>query len=168
MMRDKSCIIADGHHRYETALAYQAWLRPQFPQASPRASFNYVLMYLSNLLDDNLVILPAHRLVDTLRLTRFEESELLTRLPEYFDLQPFTAAIGEPSSDGPKFTAALAEAEQTGAVLGLAAPGSRLWLLRLKPGIMNGPLAAQVPPALAKLDVMALNYLIFEKIMVLS
>ncbi|MBW1917656.1 MAG: DUF1015 domain-containing protein [Deltaproteobacteria bacterium] len=168
LMADLTLYIADGHHRYETALAYQAWLRPQFPQASPRASFNYVLMYLSNLLDDNLVILPAHRLVDTLRLTRFEESELLARLPEYFDLQPFTAAIGEPSSDGPKFTAALAEAEQTGAVLGLAAPGSRLWLLRLKPGIMNGPLAAQVPPALAKLDVMALNYLIFEKIMGLS
>ncbi|MFP3868118.1 MAG: DUF1015 domain-containing protein [Desulfobacteraceae bacterium] len=167
LMADLSLYIADGHHRYETSLAYQAWLRRQYPTAPPRASFNYVLMYLSNLLDDNLVILPAHRLVVTQRLTRFEEAELLARLPEYFDLQPLDA-VGEPSRNGYKLAAALAQAGQNGTALGLAAPGSRLWLLRLKPGIMNGPLAGQLPPALAQLDVMALNYLVFERIMGLS
>ncbi len=67
--------IADGHHRYETSLAYQTWLQERYPQASPRASFNYVLMYLSNMLDPDLVIRPAHRLLDIRRLQHFEEAD---------------------------------------------------------------------------------------------
>ena len=167
-MAELSIYIADGHHRYETALAYQDWLRRQFPTASPRAPFNYVLMYLSNLLDDNLIILPAHRLLVTHRLAQFDESQLLAQLPEYFDLQKFTPSVGDFAANGTQLAAALAQAGETGTTLGLAAPGSRIWLLKLKPGVMNGRLAADIPPALAQLDVMALNYLIFEKIMGLS
>ncbi len=86
-LRDKTIFIADGHHRYETALAYQAYLREQYPQASPRASFNYVLMYLSNMLDPRLLIRPAHRLLNLSKLPPLELAALLATL-EQFLLSP--------------------------------------------------------------------------------
>lgn len=160
--------IADGHHRYETALVYQAWLRQHYPTASAQATFNYTLMYLSNLMDPNLVILPAHRVLVTRRLPGFNESQLLARLPEFFDLQPLRPATESLAERGHQLATALATAGQTGTALGLVAPGNRVWLLKRKPGIMTGPLAAHIHPTLAQLDVVALNYLIFEQIMGVS
>jgi uncharacterized protein (DUF1015 family) len=55
-LRDRPLYIADGHHRYETALAYQAE-RPDDPAAA------YVLMAVSAADDPGLLILPIHRLV---------------------------------------------------------------------------------------------------------
>ncbi len=84
--------IADGHHRYETSLAYQAWMQERYPEAPPRAGFNYVLMYLSNMLDPDLVIRPAHRLLNIRRLQNFSEETLLAKLPEFFEMEPFALA----------------------------------------------------------------------------
>jgi uncharacterized protein (DUF1015 family) len=54
--------IADGHHRYETALAYQRE-RAQHQSVTGAEAFNYVMMELVDLSDPGLVILPLHRLV---------------------------------------------------------------------------------------------------------
>ena len=75
--------IADGHHRYETSLAYQAWMQERYPEAAPRAGFNYVLIYLSNMLDPDLVIRPAHRLLTSPSATEFfgrDSSGQVTRI----------------------------------------------------------------------------------------
>ena len=61
-------LIADGHHRYETAVAYEgeidkARAAAGKPLASDRASHRYVLAYLSNMEDPGLCVLPTHRLV---------------------------------------------------------------------------------------------------------
>ncbi len=55
--------IADGHHRYETALAYQAQERRQHPRASADAPFNFVMVLLVDAADPGLRILPTHRVV---------------------------------------------------------------------------------------------------------
>lgn len=57
-----SLIIADGHHRYETALRYRREVAAQEP-GSEDAPFHYVLAYLTNAQEDGLVILPTHRLL---------------------------------------------------------------------------------------------------------
>ncbi len=54
-------IIADGHHRYETALAYRDEQRRAHPDAPPTAAFNYVGATLVSMDDPGLVILPTHR-----------------------------------------------------------------------------------------------------------
>ena len=54
--------IADGHHRYETALAYQQE-RAQEQSLTGRGAFNYVMMELVDFSDPGLVVLPVHRLV---------------------------------------------------------------------------------------------------------
>jgi uncharacterized protein (DUF1015 family) len=65
--------IADGHHRYESALAYRRERRRN--QAKPSGSdvFDFVMMTLVDFADPGLVILPPHRLVRGLPLPKMEE-----------------------------------------------------------------------------------------------
>src|SRR5207302_10813827 len=53
---DETVIIADGHHRYETALAYR-------DEQQGNEAARYVLAYLANMEEEGVVILPTHRLV---------------------------------------------------------------------------------------------------------
>ncbi|HEW79727.1 MAG TPA: DUF1015 domain-containing protein, partial [Phycisphaerales bacterium] len=76
MTTDKSCIIADGHHRYETALAYYK------ETASPKAA--YQMIAFANTHQDGLVILATHRLVGNLE--KFDIRKLLAGLKENFEV----------------------------------------------------------------------------------
>ncbi|HZP83120.1 MAG TPA: DUF1015 domain-containing protein [Chthonomonadaceae bacterium] len=80
--------IADGHHRYETALNYQ---REQGDGGGQKPS-DYLLIGLSAFEDPGLVILPTHRLVKNLPAARLEQ--LALQLDRYFHVQtmPTTAA----------------------------------------------------------------------------
>lgn len=167
-MADLPIFIADGHHRYETALAYQAWLQERYPQAPPRASFHYVLIYLSNMLDPDLLIRPAHRLLNARRLKDFQEEALLAQLPQFFDLESLALPAQPLPANAPALGAALQRAGEHGTSLAVVTPAQKAFILKLKPGVMNGPLTAHMPQALSKLDVVALNFLIFEKVMGLS
>ncbi len=164
-LADLPIFIADGHHRYETALAYRNWLQERHPQAPPQASFNYVLMYLSNMLDPDLVIRPAHRLVDVRRLPNFSEEALLAQLPQYFEVTPLSLAPPPLAANAAALGQALSEAGQHGTALVVVTASHRAYLLKLKAGVMDSPLTAHLPPVLTKLDVVALNFLIFEKVM---
>lgn len=85
---DKKLYMADGHHRYETALTYQAERRAA---GDPEGgSADYVLMALAALEDPGLVVLPYHRQVQGLN-----ERELLSlnqNLPSYFDMEEVNIA----------------------------------------------------------------------------
>ena len=160
--------IADGHHRYETSLAYQAWMQERYPNASPRASFNYIMIYLSNMLDPDLLIRPAHRLLNIRRLPNFSEEALLTKLPEFFEVEPFPLTAAPIQANAKSLETALQQSGQDGTGMAVITPSKKAFILKLKPGVMNGALTANMPPALTKLDVVALNFLIFEKVMGLS
>lgn len=85
-LRDETIFIADGHHRYETALAYRDELRARGATA-PDAPHNFVLMYLTSMNDPGLVILPTHRVIS--HLPQIEASPLLAQLRHHFRLLPF-------------------------------------------------------------------------------
>jgi uncharacterized protein (DUF1015 family) len=70
--------IADGHHRYETALNFRNRQRLEHPEAPPEAAFNFVLMLLVDINDPGLVILPTHRILQ--ELSGFDGDALLRRL----------------------------------------------------------------------------------------
>ncbi len=62
-MADKKLVIADGHHRYETALAYRDERRAQAGRVDPDAPYEKVMMTLFNTAGEGLTILPTHRVV---------------------------------------------------------------------------------------------------------
>ena len=70
--------IADGHHRYETALNFRNKMRLEHPEAPADAAFNYVLTLLVDVSDPGLTILPTHRIVHDVE--SFDASALLRAL----------------------------------------------------------------------------------------
>ena len=78
-LASETIFIADGHHRYETALAY----RDENPGVDEA---RYVLAYLANMEEEGVVILPTHRLVP--RPLRLAPDALEARLRETFELTP--------------------------------------------------------------------------------
>jgi uncharacterized protein (DUF1015 family) len=157
--------IADGHHRYETALAFQKWMKERYPLTSPQAPFNYMFMYLANLYDPELVILMAHRLLRGPRLKRLEVGGVLASLGRYFDVTPLTLPAGEPAAVASYLQEQLrlAATHPEDTVFIMVGFGLQSWRLKLKEGVRQKILAREMHPALAALDVAVLNYLVLGK-----
>jgi uncharacterized protein (DUF1015 family) len=83
-LADQTLFIADGHHRYETALAYQAQQRAAHPEAPPDAAFNFVMMLLTDARDPGLRILPTHRVLRG--LPRYDPTRFRQALARAFRL----------------------------------------------------------------------------------
>jgi uncharacterized protein (DUF1015 family) len=62
-LADRPVVIADGHHRYETALAYRDERRAAEPGAGPAAAFEFTLAYFANAYGEGTLLLPIHRVV---------------------------------------------------------------------------------------------------------
>lgn len=121
--------IADGHHRYETALTYRdevAALRKEQP-LDPGDAANFTLMALAAIEDPNLVVLPTHRILRDLDPTRVDG--LKAALAEHFIVESL-----DPATSAEALLAALDVAERQGerCAFVFALPGKRL-LLRLRP-----------------------------------
>jgi uncharacterized protein (DUF1015 family) len=78
-------IIADGHHRYETALNYQAEMKEKYPEAPEDAGFNYRMVAMVSMSDPGLIILPTHRLIYDYH--QLSSDEILDRAGEYFKVK---------------------------------------------------------------------------------
>ncbi|MGC2421492.1 MAG: DUF1015 domain-containing protein [Candidatus Acidiferrales bacterium] len=98
-MAEKKLVIADGHHRYETALAYRNECRAQCGTTDPMAAHEFAMMTFINAHSKGLVILPTHRLVSHLEHLDFEAFR--ERLAQYFDwyAYPFSATADRPTSE---------------------------------------------------------------------
>jgi uncharacterized protein (DUF1015 family) len=77
--RDKVVVITDGHHRYESALAYRDERRRQEAWTEDSA-FNFHISYMVPVQDEGLVILPTHRLLKNFKLT----ADALQHLKKFF------------------------------------------------------------------------------------
>ncbi len=81
--------IADGHHRYETALENQRAMRQRLGLSAGQmedAPFNYVLMFLANIADGGLTVLPTHRLINSGPAQKIPEC-----LGEHFEVEELPA-----------------------------------------------------------------------------
>ncbi|MGK7344458.1 MAG: DUF1015 domain-containing protein [Candidatus Nitrospinota bacterium M3_3B_026] len=158
-------VIADGHHRYETALNYRNERRAAEADPPPEgeADYDYVMMYLSNSRGEGFTVLPTHRLVAD--IPGLETRTLPGRLEKYFDsesfdLSPRTAAA---------FMEKLGEAGGERPSLGFYAGGGRGALLSLKSGIgLASELDHIHPPQLRKIDVTILQEVVFERVLGIS
>ena len=83
-LKTNNLLIADGHHRYETALNYRNQQREKFGENSGTKPYDYVMMYLSRGGGDGLIINPTHRAVKNLGI---EGAALLSKLEELFDIE---------------------------------------------------------------------------------
>lgn len=82
---DKKILIADGHHRYETALAYHA------NSGHESADSAHVMMFLTNLNSQSLSIFPIHRMIKC--PSAFNETEFFSKIGPHFDIEALPDAI---------------------------------------------------------------------------
>ncbi len=87
LMEPKQVLIADGHHRYETGLAYRDLMKSQNPNHTGNELYNYIMMFFTNLDDEGLVIFPTHRVVHS--LPNYDGSALVATLQQHFNVQIF-------------------------------------------------------------------------------
>jgi len=158
-MREKKLVIADGHHRYETALAYRDECRAA-NRSDSRAE--YVMATFVRMETDGLTILSTHRLVHS--LPRFDWREFAAQARAVFDWQEVQLqGSAEEWSSG--FLTRLAEAGRERPTLGAYAGPGKLALLRLRPDFGLDTALADLTPTLRNLDVVLLHRLLLEKIL---
>jgi uncharacterized protein (DUF1015 family) len=160
-MRDKKLIIADGHHRYETALTYRNERRAAESSATPAASspYEFVMMTFVEMNSPALLILPTHRLVHS--LPSFSEKAFRDAARAFFDVDEI-----DPALDAPRATAILRESGRCGTSI-LAVTANRAFLLH-----HPNPNAPEVFAGLSirqqALDVVQLHKCLLEKVLNLS
>ncbi len=166
LIDNKPLFIADGHHRYETAINYRNEMRARHPGYSGKELFNFVLMYFSNMEDKGMLIFPTHRLVHG--LAGFNVAELVGALKEYFEVD--AAAVNPMDAAGRREAQSrLKEKGEQGHTLALFAGGGTVYYLTLKDdALMDRFFDEKSPKALRTLDVSILHRLIFEKLLHIS
>jgi uncharacterized protein (DUF1015 family) len=87
-MQEKILLIADGHHRYKTALIYRDGMRERYPSLNERSLFEYTMVYLTPIEGEGLLILPTHRLIAPKGL--LDMDGLNTALKKYFSFHAFS------------------------------------------------------------------------------
>ena len=151
-MADKKLIIADGHHRYETALAYR-----NEQDGPPNSPSQFVMMTLVNMDSKGLVILPTHRVVHSLE--NFDRAKLLDGARKFFEVVPVTGTCDD-------LIQRLSDAGRHGTTL-LANSGDDCFLLHAREGAADAILK-DVPPLQRQLDVVHLHKVLLEHVLGLS
>ena len=146
-------LIADGHHRYETALNYRRMRREAEGDPKEIRPYDYTMMTLVAFDDPGLVILPTHRVVA--RLDAGAAETFVERAREAFEI-----------TETEDRAALLTELSQRGrGALGVALRGrSRLMLLKLGSDEALKAALPDTPPAVRELDVSILHALVFDRI----
>ncbi len=146
-LREVEVFIADGHHRYETALDYQRKRREADGDPEGLQPYDLVLMFLADVNDPGLTVLPTHRLVTV------DAEGLKGKLEEYFDVREL--------DEGVDVLGAIAGRQRT---FGLY-DGESNFMLSCKG---TGCPVDDVDEALGRLDVVLLHKLVFGKLIELG
>jgi len=151
-MQDRQIFIADGHHRYETALDYSKQMKE-----AGYEGYDYVMTTLVNLYDEGLVVLPTHRVVKDIKELNLED--LKSGLSEVFEVEEFG-----PATDLPRFMAELSSRGRKKHVFGMYTREKALYFLAIRN--MNQAkslLPREMSDSWKKLDVALLDNLVLDR-----
>jgi len=163
LLDNKPLVLADGHHRYEAAIAYRDHMRQLHPDYTGKELFNYVLMCLSNMEDKGMRIFPAHRVVSG--LASFDPTAFFARLADYFDIEscPFDAGNDEQIRALRTHLTDLGSRRHT---LALFSGDGMIHYLSLRDeAVMDSFFDAKTPKVLRTLDISILHGLLLERLL---
>ncbi|MEN8126688.1 MAG: DUF1015 domain-containing protein [Planctomycetota bacterium] len=152
MMADKKTVIADGHHRYETALNY--WAETQNEQAA------YQMLTFVNMRNEGLVIQPTHRLL--VDMENFDLAALLDELNDEFEITEFAFNNDAERAQARKQMFEMMRASADRNIFGLYAGTNAFYAVQLKNTKYMAELCPDMSEAGQLLDVNVLHKLILE------
>jgi uncharacterized protein (DUF1015 family) len=163
-MENQKLVIADGHHRYETALNYRNERRKHAGKIDPDAPYERAMMTFINTRSKGLTILPTHRVAANVH--DFSWSGVRRHLEPWFAAEEFPfSGSGERSDVKKKFLARLTSARAKRAIGVYPAPGTKkraFYVLTLREGVNLAQLLPSVSPLQRELDVVLLHEGILE------
>ncbi len=163
-LQERPIVIADGHHRYETALNYRNERRTQAPPCvGSRRPEDFVLMDLIHAEDPGLVILPTHRLIR--QPPAGTGDAFRAALRRHFHLRSLPLDPGDPTASLRRALADLACRREVVAFAAYAGGPEILLLVLHDQTIQQELTAAGHSPAYARLDVAILHHLVIERIL---
>ena len=160
-MADKKLIIADGHHRYETALAYRNERRAKNGRIDPEAPYEKAMWTCFNTHQEGLTILPTHRGVRNLK--GFSIEKFLEAASQYFNWYAYPFAASERDENFAEFKHDLQRRGRAGHCIGVYAGNHAFYLLVLRNNAEIERLLPDISPAQRQLDVVLLHRLVLHK-----
>jgi uncharacterized protein (DUF1015 family) len=156
--------IADGHHRYDTALNYRNERRKAQGSFTGEEDFNFVPMFLARIEDPELTILPAHRAL--FNLTDFDPKRFEDDLNRYFNIERFDFTKRTERADRLTVLQTMEHRSGHAHAFGMRVRGENsYYLLTLR---NEADLDAIIPdrsPAYRRLDVSILHHLIIDRLL---
>ena len=152
---DRKLYIADGHHRYETAVNYRNWCRENgiSKEGDPQ---DYQMIYLVDMEHPGLIVFPTHRLVRDLE--SFDKNKVLKSCEEYFDIEKYTSV-------GNMNTVLTKQYKEGKKAFAFYCGKGEWYLLTLKDLAVMDSVLPELSPASRQLDVSVLHSLVLEKTM---
>ncbi len=157
MMADKGTVIADGHHRYETALNYY--------HETKNPAAEYRMMAFVNMQNKGLIILPTHRLITG--VADFDIQELISAIKADFDITQYTFTDdGQKTQARQKMFKHLKEDFKKGkSTVGIYAASKVFYVAAFANFSSMDSITPKMSLAAKKLDVNIIHKLIFEKVL---
>jgi uncharacterized protein (DUF1015 family) len=152
IVSDKQIILADGHHRYEGAIAYRKEMGRANSNHIGKEGYNYHMMYFTNALSKNIRILPTHRLFYDIQLT---ETEILEKLKDSFFVKKL--------NDVEEISELILQKQWA---FGLIFK-SNAYKIRLLPEKIK-ELELDIPDVLKSVDLVVLHYFFIDKVLGIS
>ncbi len=160
--KHRQLFIADGHHRYRTALNYRDEMAPKLSEKG-RQEVGHRMMTLVNMDDPSLTILPTHRAVRG--IADFQREPFLRQLDEFFAVQP----LPHDASDLRLILRRLREVPPTETAFVVCLPGENFSLAALRDrAAANNAFPQDMHPLVRELDVTVLHSLILENMLGLT
>ncbi|MBS3778077.1 MAG: DUF1015 domain-containing protein [Candidatus Thermoplasmatota archaeon] len=158
---DEILFIADGHHRYQTAINYANEMEEKTGNKDSDAPFQYRMVILANMFDEGLAILPTHRLMHL--PDSITKETLKNRLEEYFKIETFSR---DKNIDNQKLSETIKEQIETSSKHKFAIFFNDTYLvITLKDASVMDKIAKDRSETWRKLDVSILHKIVIEQIM---
>ncbi len=159
LFEEKQLFIADGHHRYETALTYRQMRHGEDGTEVGTMPYDYIMMMMVSMSDGGLFVFPTHRMLRGLE--RFDETLLVGNLTEDFIVSRIYFTEGDYADI---ITERLANSVDE-ILFGLYTGQNYYYLLKLRDGRSADSLVAKKSDAYKHLDVTVLHKMILEQYM---
>jgi uncharacterized protein (DUF1015 family) len=165
LMADKDLFIADGHHRYEAALAYRDEMREATGKRDGRQPYDYLMVFLSNFYDEGMVILPTHRVLSRELGGGVDLDEVMDDLSQYFNLTDVSVDFANPDHADLTIRDEMAKSGKDRNTLAMILPNGRAVVCGLKKGVkLSELIEEEMSKDMRRLDVSILHRYVITKV----
>ncbi len=160
-MLETPIYLADGHHRYETSRNFRNIMRARYGSRPANRSYEFVMMYLSNMNDKGLTILPSHRLIRA--VPEFRLDPFLRKIEEWFEISGFPLSGHGALEESIAIKRKLHATGVRGTNIAFYQHGSKQYYLFTLKETEREKMGDDLHPSLRKLDVLVLSRFILQR-----